>query len=90
MGGGNLFKALCSLSIVVVSDCTQWMMNVVKSLFDDDETLSRLAAQIGQLRSRHMLTNMRFLLPSSLRDKDRFLRIFAIVEWAGRIGRYPP
>ena len=86
--GSNLLKALVSLGITAVSDCTHGMMNVVKSLFDNDEALSQLAAQIGQFRSQYALTDKGFLLPCSLRDKDRFLRIFTIVEWAQRIDGY--
>ncbi len=86
--GSNLLKALQDLGITVVSDCTHWMMNAVKSLFGNDEALSQLASQIGQLRSRYSLTDKGFLLPPSLRDKDRFLRIFTIAGWAERIDSY--
>jgi hypothetical protein len=86
--GTNLLKALCILGLSAVSDCTHWMMNVVKSLFSKDEALAQLVSQIGQLRSRCALTDKGFLLPPSLRDKDRFLRIFTIVEWADRMDSY--
>lgn len=86
--GSNLLKALCELGITAVNDCTHWMMNIVKSLFDKDEALSQLSGQIGQFRSRYALTDKGFLLPCSLRDKDRFLKIFTIVEWAQRIDGY--
>ncbi len=35
-----------------------------------------------------MLTGWGCLLPPTLRDKDRFLRIFTIVQWAGRMNAY--
>jgi len=64
------------------------MMNAVKDIFGQDGALSDLSASIGQLRRRLMLTDWGGLLPPTLRDKDRFLRIFTIVEWAGRMDSY--
>ena len=71
-----------------ISDCTHVMMNAVKDLFGQDEALSKLSASIGQLRSRFMLTDWGYLLPPALRDKDRFLRVLTIVQWAGRMDDY--
>ncbi len=86
--GTNLLKALRSLEISMVSDCTHLMMNVVKKLFGEYKPLSELAGQIGQFRRRYTLTKLGFLLPPSLRDKDRFVRILTIVDWADRIDGY--
>ena len=86
--GTNLMAALRALALPVVSDCSHVMMNLVKKLFADDEALSRLRAQVGQLRLRLTLTDYGFLLPATLRDKDRFGRIFTLVEWMDRIDRY--
>ena len=84
-GGNNLAKALRILRFDAVSDCTHVMMNAVKKLLKDDAVLSQLCAEIGQLRRKLMLTAEGYLLPPSLRDKDRFLRIFSIVQWVNRI-----
>lgn len=86
--GTNLLKALRSLGLCMVSDCTHLMMNVVKKLFGQHESLSELAGQIGQFRRRYTLTDLGFLLPPSLRDKDRFLRVLTIVDWVDRIDSY--
>ena len=86
--GTNLLAALRKLGIDMVSDCSHMMMNVVKKLFSQNEQLSNLASKIGQLRRKLMLTDQGYLLPPTLRDKDRFLRIFTIVDWSERIDQY--
>lgn len=88
--GTNLLAALRSLGLPWVSDCSHVMMNLAKALFKDDKALSRLCAQVGTLRQQLALTDWSFVLPPSLRDKDRFLRIFTLVEWMGRIDGYWP
>lgn len=86
--GTNLLSALRKLGIAMVGDCSHMMMNVVKKLFSTHESLSTLAAQMGQFRRKFLLTKLGYLLPPTLRDKDRFLRIFTIVDWADRIQAY--
>lgn len=86
--GTSLLAAMRSLNLPWVSDCTHVMMNAVKDIFGQDEALSKLSASIGQLRSRFMLTDWGYLLPPALRDKDRFLRVLTIVQWAGRMDDY--
>jgi hypothetical protein len=86
--GTSLLAAMRSLSLPWASDCTHVMMNAVKDIFGQDEALSKLSASIGQLRRRLMLTDWGCLLPPTLRDKDRFLRIFTIVQWAERMDTY--
>ena len=88
--GTNLLAALRSLKLPWVSDCSHVMMNLAKALFKDDKALSRLCAQVGTLRQQLSLTDWSFLLPPSLRDKDRFLRIFTLVAWMERIDGYWP
>jgi hypothetical protein len=73
-------------SHTTVRDCTHEMMNIVKTLFKNDRELSRLSAQLGSLRQQLSLAKWSGLLPPTLRDKDRFLRIFTIVKWAGTNG----
>ncbi len=86
--GASLLAAVRSLNLAWVSDCTHVMMNAVKELFDQDAALSELSASIGQLRRQLTLSDWGALLPPTLRDKDRFLRIFTIVEWAERLDQY--
>lgn len=86
--GTSLLAAVRHLGLPWVSDCTHVMMNTVKDLFGQDEALSELSASIGQLRRRLMLTDWGGLLPPTLRDKDRFLRILTIVQWAERMDNY--
>lgn len=88
--GANLLAALRSLGLPWVSDCSHVMMNLAKALFKDDKALSRLCAQVGTLRQQLSLTDWSFALPPSLRDKDRFLRIFTLVDWMARIDGYWP
>ena len=86
--GGNLMAAMRSLGIPVVNDCSHVMMNLVKKLFDNDTELSRLCGSVGQLRQNLLLTDHAFALPPRLRTKDRFLRIFTLVDWMDRIDAY--
>ena len=86
--GTSLLAAVRKLPLRRVSDCSHVMMNAVKELFDKDVALSELSALIGQLRQRLTLTDWGGLLPPTLRDKNRFLRIFTIVQWADRMDAY--
>ena len=86
--GGNLLAALRVLALPVVSDCSHVMMNLVKRIFKNDTALSRLCAQVGELRQSLLLTDYAFALPATLRDRDRFGRIFTLVPWMDRIDRY--
>jgi hypothetical protein len=86
--GTNILAALRQLTIPVVSDCSHVMMNLVKKLFRTDVALSELGAGVGKLRQQLSLTDHSFLLPPTLRDKDRFLRIFTLVEWMDRMDSY--
>lgn len=88
--GTNLLAALRQLALPVVSDCSHVMLNLVKKLFAKDLSLSKLSGEVGQLRQRLNLTDYAFLLPPTLRDKDRFLRIFTLVDWMDRIDGYWP
>jgi hypothetical protein len=61
---------------------------LAKALFKYDTALSHLYAQVGTLRQQLALTDWSFILTPSLRDKDRFLRIFTLVGWMDRIDSY--
>jgi hypothetical protein len=86
--GTTLLAAMRKLGISWVSDCTHMMMNAVKDIFANDSELHQLYAQVGTLRRRIALSDWNFLIPPTLRDKDRFLRILTLVEWADRMDRY--
>ena len=86
--GTNLKAALRGLALPNVSDCSHVMMNLVKKIFKDDVELSTLCASVGQLRRRLTLTDYAFALPATLRDKDRFGRIFTLIDWMDRIDSY--
>ncbi len=86
--GSNLLAALSKLALPVVSDCSHVMMNMVKKLFKDDAALSKLKASVGLLRQQLTMTDNAFALPATLRDKDRFGRIFFLVKWMERIDDY--
>lgn len=86
--GTNIMAAMRRLDLEVVNDCSHIMMNVVKGLFKDDEQLKSLCSAVGRLRQSWTLTDYAYLLPPSLRDKDRFLRIFTLVQWIERIDSY--
>lgn len=84
-GGHNLRKALANRGIDQVGDCTHLLMNLVKKQYKDNRLLSELCTQIGTLRRQTILGRYGFLAPPTLRDKDRFLRIFNILDWVVKI-----
>ena len=86
--GSSLLSAIRRLGYSWVSDCSHEMMNAVKDIFNNDKALQDLCAAIGTLRSRFLLTGWGGLLPATLRDKDRFLRLFTIVDWVRRLDSY--
>lgn len=86
--GTSLLAAIRRLGYSWVGDCSHEMMNVVKDLFKKDKALHELCAAIGTLRRRFLLTDWGGLLPPTLRDKDRFLRLFTVVEWVRRLDTY--
>ena len=88
--GTAIQAAVKQLNAKWVSDCSHVMMNAVKKLFEHDQALSEFSSQVGQLRRRLILSDFTILLPATLRDKDRFLRLFTLVEWANRMDRWWP
>lgn len=89
-GGTNLAKALKIKGYDAVSDCTHVLMNAVKKLLGNDAILRQLHTDVGQLRRCLILSEFGYLLPPSLRDKDRFIRIFTLGKWIDRIDRWWP
>jgi hypothetical protein len=86
--GTSLLAAFRGLGYSWVSDCSHEMMNAVKDIFNNDKALQELCAAIGALRCRFLLTDWGGLLPPTLRDKDRFLRLFTLVDWVRRLDTY--
>jgi len=87
-GGTALLSALRKLCLSSVRDCTHIMMNQAKALFSKDTELSEFCAQVGQLRQSLSMTELAHLLPPTLRDKDRFVRVFTLTDWYRRIMPY--
>jgi hypothetical protein len=85
--GTNLRAALGRLHIPSVLDCTHWLMNALKKLLKDHAALTKLTARMGTFRRKHLLSERSHLTPATLRDKDRFQRLFTILDWVGRIDR---
>ncbi|MDP5170414.1 MAG: hypothetical protein NWR72_09210 [Bacteroidia bacterium] len=86
--GTSIRAAVRQLGLCWVIDCTHVMMNAVKQLFEQDEALKAFCAQTGELRQRLILTDYNILLPPNLRVKDRFLRIFTLLEWTDRMDQW--
>ncbi len=86
--GTTLLAALRRLHFTFVSDCSHVMMNAAKALFGQDAKLSGFCQRIGTIRRQLALTKWSFLLPPTLRDKDRFLRIFTLCKWVDRMDQY--
>lgn len=88
--GGNLLGACAQRGLDVVSDCTHVLMNVLKKLLAEHPILREVTAFMGTYRGRHLMSERSHLCPPTLRDKDRFLRIFVILDWVDRLNRYWP
>lgn len=88
--GGNLLGACAQLDLTVVFDCTHVLMNALKKLLAEHPLLRQVTAFMGTYRSRHLMSERSHLCPPTLRDKDRFLRIFVILDWVDRLDRYWP
>lgn len=86
--GSSLLKAWKNLKIQHVSDCTHWMMNAVKTIFGEDDRLQQFCAKVGSLRQQLAMTDYAFLLPPTLRKKDRFCRIFMLIDWIANVNIY--
>lgn len=84
-GGSNLNKALTAKGITVVADFSHLMMNALKKLLKGYAPLSRLTKFMGKYRQYHLMGQCSVLCPPTLRDKDRFLRLFAVVDWLDRL-----
>ena len=84
-GGTNLGKALKQSKIARVGDLTHVLMNLVKKWYAVDQRLSDFCAAVGTLRRQNILGQYGYVVPATLRDKDRFLRIFNLVDWVDKI-----
>ena len=87
-GGTNLNKALSATGLTLVADCSHKLMNGLKKLLADCAALGRLTRFMGQYRRKYILSQSSHLCPPTLRDKDRFLRLFTVVDWVDRLERY--
>jgi len=83
--GTNLAKAYSLLGWSVVADCSHWLMNALKKSLVDYAPLIELTQWMGQFRQRNILSLRSHLCPATLRDKDRFARLFTILDWHQRI-----
>jgi hypothetical protein len=84
-GGTNIVKALRQRKVDRVADCTHLLMNLVKKWYAADERLGKFCSQVGTLRRQNILGKYGYIVPATLRDKDRFLRIFNLVDWVAKI-----
>ena len=88
--GTNLVKALEQLNIDGVADCSHVLMNTVKKMLTGNVVLGTITKFMGTYRRQNTLSERTALCPPTLRDKDRFLRIFVILDWVKRIDSYWP
>lgn len=86
--GTNLLKACKLLSLSHIADCSHHLMNGVKAIFKDDTALHQLCSEVGKLRRRLCMTDYAHLIPPTLRDKDRFCRMFQLNDWIKRVKLY--
>ena len=89
-GGTNLAKALEQLQVDAVADCSHVLMRALKKPLAKHPALMALTTFMGTFRRQNLLSERSALCPPTLRDKDRFLRIFVILDWIRRIDAYWP
>jgi len=88
--GTNLLGAFAKLGLAAVADCTHVIMNALKKLLAQHVPLQEISAFMGTYRRQNTMSERSYLCPPTLRDKDRFLRIFVILDWVGRLDSYWP
>ena len=86
--GHNLLKAWREIGVPHIGDCTHWMMNGVKDIFDKDEQLKDLYKSMGKLRRESFMTDLSFVLPPTIRSKDKFCQLFIVTKWLDTINTY--
>lgn len=86
--GHNLLKAWRELEIPHIGDCTHWMMNGVKDIFEEDKELQSLFTSMSKLRRELFMTNLAFMLPPAVRSKDKFCQLFIVTKWLDAINAY--
>lgn len=86
--GTNLKQATGHLGFTAVADCSHIIMNALKKLLTSHPVLARLTKFMGQYRRVNILSERSHLCPATLRDKDRFLRLFIILDWADRLASW--
>lgn len=86
--GNNLLKAWRELGIPHIGDCTHWMMNGVKDIFEKDKELLSLYKSMGKLRRESFMTDLAFMLPPAVRFKDKFCQLFLVTKWLDAINAY--
>lgn len=86
--GSNLRQATDNMGLSTVADCSHIIMNALKKILANHPVLSRLTKFMGQYRRVNILSERSHLCPATLRDKDRFLRLFTILDWTDRLASW--
>lgn len=88
--GTNLRGAFAKLNLAAVCDCSHVIMNALKKLLAQHAPLRELTTFMGTYRRHNTMSERSYLCPATFRDKDRFLRIFVILDWVDRLDSYWP
>lgn len=84
--GNNLRKAYKLLNYTHIEDCTHILANILKKIYNKDETFETFRKLIGKLRRDWNLSkNKSRYMPPTMRGKMRFANIFPCVNWAKKI-----
>lgn len=86
-GGNNLLRAFELCSFLHVPDCSHAVANILERHLDKDENFKCLGVLAGQLRQCWATSQHTAWCPPQKRGKSRFLNVFALFEWAGKILR---
>lgn len=84
--GATVMRKGCKLSkLTRVLDCTHWMANCMERYYKKDEGFIELQKHLGIVRQKMVNGSKVWMIAPSMRTKARFLNLFAIVEWMGKI-----
>lgn len=82
----SVLQSACKLAeIVRVPDCTHFMGNLLKKYSEQSESVQTLFNKMSKIRQQWGQTEYAPLITPNMRTKSKFLNMFAISEWVGKI-----
>jgi hypothetical protein len=83
--GSNLIKCTNLMNLLFAEDCTHYMANLTKKLFESDEKLIDFLKGLNLTRSKWVVSKYALYLPPAFRGKSRYHQFLSIYKWAEKI-----